>query len=97
MHDIKTGIEVAAVVLVLIAGRAVFLHFWPWRECRWCRPGGLARGSWPARLLGAEPGKRRRRRCWRCGNTKLTRRWGAFHVHYVKLSLIQAWNERGAD
>jgi hypothetical protein len=97
VHAIEQGIELTAVVLVLIAGRAVFLHFWPWRECRWCRPGGLINGSLPARLLGAEPGKRRKRRCWRCKNTRLTRRWGAFHVHKVKLSLIQAWNERGLD
>jgi hypothetical protein len=97
MHEIEHGIEVAAAVLVLIAGRAVFLHFWPYRECRWCRKGGLIAGSWPARLLGVEAPARRRRRCWRCKNTKLTRRWGAWHVHHVKLSLNQAWNERGAD
>jgi hypothetical protein len=97
VHKIEHIIELAAIVLVVIAGRAAFLHFWPYRPCRWCRKGGLIRGSWPAVLLGVKPGKRRRRRCWRCGNTKLTRRWGAFQVHHVKLSLIHAWNERGAD
>jgi hypothetical protein len=38
---------------------------------------------------------RRRGGCWRCKGTKLTRRFGAYHVHKVKLSLIQAWDERG--
>jgi hypothetical protein len=94
MHVIEQAMEVAAAALVAIAARAVFLHFGPYRECRWCRKGGLIRGSWPARLLGVEPGKRKRRSCWRCKNDKLTRRWGAFHVHKVKLSLIQAWEER---
>ena len=97
MHEIEHIIEVAAVVLVVIAGRAAFLHFWPYRSCRWCRPGGLLGGSLPARMAGAKPVARRRRRCWRCKGTKLTRRWGAFHVHKVKLSLIQAWDERGSD
>ena len=97
MHAIEQGIEVAAVVLVLIAGRAVFLHFWPYRPCRWCRPGGLLGGSLPARPAGVKPERRRKRRCRRCKGTKLTRRWGAFHVHKVKLSLIQAWNERRSD
>jgi hypothetical protein len=97
VHAVEHVIEVAAVVLVIIAGRAVFLHFKPYRTCRWCRPGGLLGGSLPARLAGVKPAARRRRRCWRCKNTKLTRRWGAFHVHHVKLSLIQAWDERGSD
>jgi hypothetical protein len=94
MHVIGQAVEVAAVVLVVIAGRAAFLHFRPYRPCRWCRPGGLLGGSWPARMLGAEPGKRRKRRCWRCKNTRLTRRWGAVHVRKVSLSLIQGWQER---
>jgi hypothetical protein len=38
--------------------------------------------------------KPRRRGCWRCKGTKLTRRFGAWPVHKVKLSLIQAWDER---
>ncbi len=39
-------------------------------------------------------GRRRGRRCWRCKGTKLTRRLGAKQVHKVKLSLLQAWEER---
>lgn len=97
MHVIEHVIAVAAVLLVVIAGRAVFLHFKPYRTCRWCRPGGLLGGSLPARMAGVKPERRRRRGCWRCKGTKLTRRWGAFHVHKVKLSLIQAWDERGSD
>lgn len=34
-------------------------------------------------------------RCRRCKGTKLTRRIGAKQVHKVKLSLAQAWAERG--
>jgi len=34
------------------------------------------------------------RRCWRCKGTRLTRRLGARQVHKVKLSLLQAWDER---
>ncbi len=97
MHVIGQAIEVAAVVLVIITGRAAFLYFKPYRPCRWCRPGGLLGGSWPARLAGHEPGRHRRRGCWRCKGRRQTRRWGAFHVHKVKLSLIQAWDERGSD
>jgi hypothetical protein len=33
-------------------------------------------------------------RCWRCKGRKLTRRLGSYHVHKVKLSLLQAWEER---
>lgn len=39
--------------------------------------------------------KRFRLRCRRCKGTKLTRRLGAKHVHRVRLSLQQAWDERG--
>lgn len=35
-----------------------------------------------------------RMRCRRCRGTKLTRRLGAHQVHKVKLSLLQAWEER---
>jgi hypothetical protein len=35
-----------------------------------------------------------RLRCRRCKGTKLTRRLGAKHVHRVRLSLQQAWEER---
>lgn len=91
------ALQVAAVVLLAVLGRGVFLHYFPYRECRWCRPGGLAGGSLPARMAGAKPGKRRRRGCWRCKGTRQTRRWGAYHVHKVKLSLLQAWDERGGS
>jgi hypothetical protein len=96
VHAIEVGAEVAAVVLLAILGRAAFMYFKPYRPCRWCRPGGLLGGSLPARLAGHKP-KRRRRGCWRCKGRKLTRRWGAYHVHKVKLSLLQAWDERGSD
>ena len=96
MSVIEHGIEIAALVLLPIAGRALFLHFWPYRPCRWCRPGGVLGGSVVARMAGHEA-ERRRGGCWRCRNTKVTRRWGAYHVHKVKLSLIQAWDERGLD
>jgi hypothetical protein len=43
---------------------------------------------WCRRKTGGRP------RCWRCKGTRLTRRLGAYHVHKVKLSLIQAWDER---
>ena len=39
-------------------------------------------------------GRRVGRRCWRCKGSKLTMRIGAKHVHKVKLSLRQAWEER---
>jgi hypothetical protein len=34
-------------------------------------------------------------RCRRCKGTRLTQRIGARHAHKVKLSLQQAWDERG--
>jgi len=97
VHMIEQAIEVAVAVLAVIAGRAVFLYFRPWRPCRWCRPGGLLGGSILAALAGHEAKPRRRRSCWRCHGRKLTRRWGAWHVHKTRLSLIQAWEERGDD
>jgi hypothetical protein len=39
-------------------------------------------------------GRRRGRRCWRCHGTKQVRRIGAKHVHKVRMSLLQAWEER---
>jgi hypothetical protein len=77
MQVIETGFGAAAVVLLAVAGRAVFVYFSPYRRCRWCRAF--------ARL---------RLRCKRCKGTKLTRRLGAKHVHKVRLSLRQAWDER---
>ena len=70
-------LTVAAIVLVIIAARALFVLVSPYRECRWCRNNA-----------------RRRRGCWRCKGTKLTRRFGAWPVHKVKLSLVRAWDER---
>jgi hypothetical protein len=93
MHVIETGFELAAAILLAVLGRAVFVYFRPWRECRWCRPGGLLGGSLPARIGGHEPRPKRGRRCWRCKRTKLTRRLGAKQMHKVKLSLRQAWEE----
>lgn len=77
MQVIETGFGAAAVVLLAVLGRAVFVYFRPYRKCRWCQAF--------ARL---------RLRCRRCKGTKLTRRLGAKHVHKVRLSLQQAWDER---
>lgn len=38
--------------------------------------------------------RERKGRCWRCKGRRLTRRLGARLVHKVKLSLLQAWDER---
>lgn len=95
MQVITQAVEAAAVVLLAVLSRAVYLHFCPFRECRWCRKGGLLGGSLPARMAGRKPRRRRGRRCWRCRGRKRTRRWGAYHVHKVRLSLAQAWDERG--
>jgi hypothetical protein len=97
MHVIGQAIEVAAVVLAGIAGRAVFVYFKPYRPCRWCRPGGLIGGSVAARLARYKPGRRRRRGCWRCKGHRLTRRLGAGQVHKTRLATAEAWAERGAD
>lgn len=91
---IMHALDLAAAVLSAILGRGLFLLIWPYRECRRCRPGGLLGGSLPARMAGHEPKRRRRRSCRRCRGSRLTRRWGAFHVHKVKESLAQAWDER---
>lgn len=76
MHLIETALTVTALVLLAILAWAVFVHFSPDRECRWCRN----------RRIG--------RRCWRCKSTRRTWRLGARQVHKVKLSLLQAWDER---
>jgi hypothetical protein len=78
-------IHIAAAVVLLLGLYGLFLHFWPYRTCWWCK-----KGSFLARLAG-------RGRCWRCHGHKLTRRWGAWHVHKAELSLRQAWDERGSD
>jgi hypothetical protein len=72
-------LQLAALVLVLIAGRGVYVYLKPYRECRWCRPGRRRRGA----------------RCWRCHGTRLTRRLGAWHAHKIRDSLQRAWQERG--
>jgi hypothetical protein len=91
------AIRDVAVVLMLILGRGLYVYFQPYRECRWCRPGGLVGGSLPARMAGHQPERKRKRHCWRCRGTKLTRRFGAWHAHKVRDSLHRAWEERGAD
>ncbi len=89
------ALDVLAAVLVAIAGRGLFVLIWPYRPCRWCRPGGLLGGSLPARMAGGTPKRLRRRgrRCWRCKGSRLTRRLGARQAHKTKLSLQQAWRE----
>jgi hypothetical protein len=83
-----------ADVPLALPGLLLFAYVKPYRTCRWCRPGGLIRGSVIARMAGHEPKRRRRRGCWRCKGTKLTRRLGAKQVHKVKLALLQARDER---
>jgi len=95
MHLIGQAIEAAAVVLTVIAGRAVLVYFKPYRQCRWCRPGGLLGGSVAARMAGHEPGRRRQRGCRRCKGTRITRRMGAKQVHKTRIAAVQAWAERG--
>jgi hypothetical protein len=94
MHTVETVFELAAVMLLAVLGRAVFLYLRPYRECRWCRRGGPLRASLLARAAGHRARPKRKRRCWRCKGTRLTRRLGAKRVHKVKLSLHQAWEER---
>jgi hypothetical protein len=70
-----------AVLLVLIAARGLFVLFWPYTTCGWCKD------------RRARPRPWNRRRCWFCQNTRMRRRIGAGLVHKVKLSLIQAYQE----
>lgn len=74
---VAVAVPLAGVPLAVL-GRAVFVHFKPYRDCRWCKGTGRRKG---------------RRRCWRCKGRRLTRRLGAYHVHKIKLSLLQAWQE----
>lgn len=78
-----------AGIPLVILGWGLFVLIKPYRTCRWCK-----KGTRLAKLVKKLPG---RRRCFRCKGHKLTRRLGAYHVHKVKLSLIQAWDERGSD
>jgi len=89
-------LDLIALGLVLLLARLAFVHFKPWRECRWCRPGGLIGGSWLARAVDDAPRRKRKRRCWRCKNKRLTRRWGAWHTHKAVDSFRRALEERGA-
>jgi hypothetical protein len=36
MHEILGGLAVAAVVLLAVLGRAVYVYVKPYRKCRWC-------------------------------------------------------------
>jgi hypothetical protein len=94
MHTIETALELVAVILLAVLGRAVFLYFSPYRQCRWWSGGGVVGGRVFSRAAGHRPRPRRKRRCRRCKGTRLTRRLGAKRVHKVKLSLHQAWEER---
>lgn len=93
MQVIGEAVMVAAVILLAVLGRALFVLVKPYRPCRWCRPGGLLGGSLPARLAGHEPGRRRRRGCWRCKGKRLTRRLGARQVHKTREALAGQWAE----
>jgi hypothetical protein len=83
-------ILLVALGLLATLGRAVFVLASPYAECRWCKNRKQCRLRQHGCLI-------HRRRCWRCGNTRLARRIGAYHVHKVKQSLQQAWDERGPD
>jgi hypothetical protein len=44
MHTIETALELVAVILLAVLGRAVFLYFSPYRQCRWWRRRGTVGG-----------------------------------------------------
>lgn len=67
----------------------VLLAVLVWAVFVYCRPYRKCR--WCAAFA------RLRLRCRRCKGSKMTRRLGARHMHRVKLSLRQAWDERGAS
>ena len=96
MHEVEQGFEIAGVILVLILSRGVYVYCRPFRECRMCRKGGVLAGSLPGRTLDLPVLPRRKRRCWRCKGTKLTRRLGAQQMHKMRLSVQQAMAERAA-
>jgi len=92
-----TGVPILERVLIavgLIAGYLTWAHHHAYRECRWCRRGGLIGGGAAARLAGHEPRARRRGRCWRCRGKRLTRRWAAWATHKLAVSLREALDER---
>ena len=85
-------------VLIILAVLVVYLgwaHANAYRECRWCRRGGPAGGSLPARIAGYDPRRRRRARgrCWRCKGRRQTRRWAAWATHKLAVSLRHGWDE----
>ena len=80
MHLIETGLTVAAVVL-LARARVGRVRVLSARTAS--AAGAAAFAPPPAAAAGAASGSQQ------------TRRLGAKHVHRVKLSLRQAWEERG--
>jgi hypothetical protein len=46
MHQIETGFEIVAVVLLAVLGRAVFVYLSPYRPCRWCAGRRVGRRCW---------------------------------------------------
>jgi hypothetical protein len=46
MHVIQTVLEVAAIVLLAVLARAVFVFFSPYRTCRWCAGRRRGRRCW---------------------------------------------------
>jgi len=87
-------LDALAIGLTAVLLRGVFLLVWPYRPCRWCRPGGPVGGSWPSHLLDRERERKGRVACWRCRGSRITRRLGAGTAHRVKLVLTEAWQER---
>ena len=45
MHVIETGFTVAAIILLGVLVRAVFMLVSPERECRWCRRAASSAGA----------------------------------------------------
>ena len=85
MAGIEHIAEVAGVLLLAVLGRGLAVLIWPYKDCGWCKNRKEHPRPW------------NRGRCWFCHGSRLRRRLGAGLVHKVKLSLIQAWNERGPD
>ena len=52
MRMIEAGLAVAAVILLAILGRGVFVYFSPYRKCRWCAGRRAGRRCW--RCKGAK-------------------------------------------
>jgi hypothetical protein len=90
---VTAALRDALIILGLVLGYLTWVHGHAYRECRWCRKGGLTGGSVAARVAGHKPGRRRRGRCWRCHGRRLTRRWAAWATHKLAVSLREAWGE----